>query len=834
MTAVHGTGDSEAAPDGAQAPVAQDAILSRAAGVQLIGEMSGSGYRIPPSLVRRGDGQTLQLTSLLYAVLRAVDGRRDAARVAEAVSRATGRTVSADNVLRLVAEKLRPLGLLTKADGSQPEVRRSSPLLALRFRLAVTDPVRTRRLTAPFAGLFSPLVAVPMLAAFAVVCWWVFFNKGLASATYQAFNHPGLLILVFVVTVLSAGFHEFGHAAAARRGGATPGVMGAGVYLMWPAFYTDVTDAYRLGRGGRVRTDLGGLYFNAIVAVVISGAWVVTRYDALLLVVATQIIQMVRQLTPLVRFDGYHVLADVTGVPDLFHRIKPTLLGALPWRWSDPGARLLKPWARAVVTLWVVVVVPTLLFTAFAMVIAMPHVLATAGDKLAREQDMFAAAWQHGDATQLAARMLTMGAVALPIGGTFLILARILRRVVRGVWRGTAGRPIRRTVAAVTAGAVAAGLAYAWWPRPDTYRPIEPWDSGTVMDTVAAARPASGITGSATEPLEQGTRGTIRTVLDTSQPLPTQAHPRLALVLVPASRQEQPPTAASQGTTAADAQRQGWVFPFDKPLAPGPGDNQALAVNTTNGTVDYEVAFALVWVDGGTAALNRNEAYAFASCVHCASVAVAFQVVLVVGHNHVAAPQNLAGALNYQCVHCLTYALAQQLFVTLRSPLSADARSQLDAVWKQIAAFGDQIGSGKVSLDTIQSRLDGYAQQVKGIIETDEPGTFLPPAATATATASSSSVSPFATPSATGISPGLLAPSSSASADQPSTTGPSRSTAPSASATSSSAPSPSATSSPSPSPSATSSPTAGTSGTTSPSPSTQPSPTPATSPSPTG
>ena len=112
--------------------------------------------------------------------------------------------------------------------------------------------------------------------------------------------------------------------------------MGAGLYLVWPAFYTDVTDSYRLGRAGRVRTDLGGLYFNAIVAVGIAGIWWATGYDALLLVVATQILQMVRQLTPLVRFDGYHVLADVTGVPDLFHRIKPTLLGVLPWRWRHP------------------------------------------------------------------------------------------------------------------------------------------------------------------------------------------------------------------------------------------------------------------------------------------------------------------------------------------------------------------------------------------------------------------------------------------------------------------------------------------------------------------
>ena len=83
---------------------------------------------------------------------------------------------------------------------------------------------------------------------------------------------------------------------------------------------------------------------------------------------------------------------------------------------------------------------------------------------------------------------------------------------------------------------------------------------------------------------------------------------------------------------------QPWVFPFDKPLAPGEGDNQALAVNTTDSTVSYDMAFALVWVEDDSAALNTNEAYAFASCTNCAAVAVGFQVVLVAGDNHVAAP----------------------------------------------------------------------------------------------------------------------------------------------------------------------------------------------------
>ncbi len=301
--------------------------------LQLLGAMVGSGYRTPPSLVRRGDGQTLQLTPLLYRVLDAIDGRRTCAEIATVVSQAMRRSVSEDMVATLVDQHLRPMGLLKLADGSEPPLKRSNPLLALKLKFAVTNPRATRRLTDPFRFLFRPALVGIVVLGFLAITWWVFFDQGLAPAAYDAFQRPHLLLLVFVVTVLSGGFHEFGHAAAARYGGADPGVIGAGIYLVWPAFYTDVTDSYRLGRRGRIRTDLGGLYFNAIVVVLTFAWWYTTQWDALLLLVATQIMQMVQQLMPLLRFDGYHLLADLTGVPDLYHRISPTLLGLLPHRW---------------------------------------------------------------------------------------------------------------------------------------------------------------------------------------------------------------------------------------------------------------------------------------------------------------------------------------------------------------------------------------------------------------------------------------------------------------------------------------------------------------------
>jgi putative peptide zinc metalloprotease protein len=173
--------------------------------------------------VRRGDGQVLQLTPLLYQLLEAVDGARDLAQLAARVSEVSGRQLLADDVELLVEQKLRPLGLVLRRDGTHPTVKRSNPLLALKPRFVVSRPEMTRKVTAPFVPLFNPVLVAVATLGFAAVASWVLFVKGLASAAYDALMSPGLLLAVFAITVVSAGFHEFGHAAALRRGGGTPG-----------------------------------------------------------------------------------------------------------------------------------------------------------------------------------------------------------------------------------------------------------------------------------------------------------------------------------------------------------------------------------------------------------------------------------------------------------------------------------------------------------------------------------------------------------------------------------------------------------------------------------
>ena len=114
------------------------------------------------------------------------------------------------------------------------------------------------------APLFWPPVVLAALVALVVADVALVVGGGFWEAVGQVFATPTTALLIYGLLIASAVIHELGHAAACRYGGAEPGEIGVGIYIVFPAFYTDVTDSYRLGRGGRVRTDLGGLYFNVL------------------------------------------------------------------------------------------------------------------------------------------------------------------------------------------------------------------------------------------------------------------------------------------------------------------------------------------------------------------------------------------------------------------------------------------------------------------------------------------------------------------------------------------------------------------------------------------
>ena len=429
-------GDQEAA---APRWPSRDEPLRLASGVRLLGPYAGSGLRGEHFLVERGDGQVVHLSRLLHLVVSEADGRRSGPEVAERVSARYGRQLTADGLDYLVERKLGPAGLVAPVGAETPPPI-ADPLLSLRLRRTLLP----ARATGWVADLLAPLYTLPvvaiLVACFVAVEIAVLPSGRILPAIQQVLVTPGALVGVLGLLLLSAVLHEFGHAAACAYSGARPGRIGVGLYLVMPAFYTDVTSAYRLDRAGRLRTDLGGLYFNAIVVFGLAVAYLAVPAPALLVAIALVNLEMLQQLLPVVRLDGYFILTDLIGVPDLFGRIGPVLSSLPPGRPTHPRAAQLRPYARAVVTGWVLVVVPLLVGGLVLLTVRLPVLLDTTWHAIDTNWVGLQAARRSGSPSGVLLAAVAIVLLVLPVAGLVLLYQNLARTGLRAARRLVAGR----------------------------------------------------------------------------------------------------------------------------------------------------------------------------------------------------------------------------------------------------------------------------------------------------------------------------------------------------------------------------------------------------------
>jgi putative peptide zinc metalloprotease protein len=453
-------GTALAPPPAASAP-GPAAAPRLAAGVELLGEYKDSGYSQPPSLVRRADGQVIQMSRLLYLVTCRIDGCRDPETIAELVSGDLGRSLTAGQVRHLITAKLAPLGIVA-AEGAPAAAPRANPLLALRARGTLLPARAVNAVGTLLRPLFRPPVVAAVIAGVLAVDYWLFAVHGLGGGLRQVLRDPADLLIVVGLSVVSGAFHECGHAAGCRYGGARPGVIGVGIYLVWPAFFTNTTDAYRLSRAGRLRADLGGLYFNAVFMLALAGLYAATSDEILLLVIAVTHLEMLEQLLPFVRFDGYFILSDLTGVPDLFARVAPILRSVISSGCRDPRVTGLRRGTRIVVTGWVLCVVPWLIFMLGGLMLRLPQTDRALWRSASQQAHLMAGAVAGHRYALAALDAIGVALLALSLAGSLYIVIRLARRVATAVLRWSAGRPARRRRAAAAALAVMAALAAFW------------------------------------------------------------------------------------------------------------------------------------------------------------------------------------------------------------------------------------------------------------------------------------------------------------------------------------------------------------------------------------
>ncbi|MEW2472149.1 hypothetical protein AB0919_45435, partial [Streptomyces sp. NPDC046994] len=273
-------------------------------------------------------------------------------------------------------------------------------------------------------------------------------------------------------------------------------------------------------------------------------------------------------LMPLVRLDGYYILGDLAGVPDLFGKVKPILMGLLPGRRREAAAVLgLKRSARIVVTVWVAVMVPLLLAEVGYVLWNLPRLLVTAGRALAVQVSGTLEAFASLQVWAGLVGVLGTLMLLCPMAGGCYLAGRIVVRVWRAGVRATEGRPVMRLAVAGAVVAVCAVLGMAW-VRGLTPKPLPA--AAPVTPVLQPGVPA---------PHPQPTTST-------TSPSPTPSHPARQPALPPSRQPAVTSPAASSAVPASSSPATASPTPDASPTRtrPAPDPSGGSPTPTTTGT----------------------------------------------------------------------------------------------------------------------------------------------------------------------------------------------------------------------------------------------------------
>lgn len=287
------------------------------------------------------------LPLLQYQVLDALDGQRSLNDIHSLVkSTANSSTISAAEVFQLIVDlaskrliwSQRPGtadSLLTQTDDEGWRRFWSAIRNPLFIRLPGLHPGQALTVAANHVGWIysAPVVAV---AVTGILGSWLFLllhlNLFLSefAGVSALWTGEGLWTLWIVVGLLKV-VHELSHGLACERFGAQCQSIGLAFLFFSPCMYCDVSDAWMLERKShRIAVSLAGVYVELFISAIGFWCW---RFSgpglfhqvSLQVFLAGSIATLIFNANPLLRFDGYYVLADLLETPNLYQRSRQTI-----------------------------------------------------------------------------------------------------------------------------------------------------------------------------------------------------------------------------------------------------------------------------------------------------------------------------------------------------------------------------------------------------------------------------------------------------------------------------------------------------------------------------
>jgi putative peptide zinc metalloprotease protein len=170
------------------------------------------------------------------------------------------------------------------------------------------------------SGLGVMLAAVLLVATHFDTFW-----QQLPS--FQEFFHYRNLLSLWLALGIVKVLHELGHGLACKAFGGEVHDMGLLLLCLMPCLYLNVTEAWTLpDKWKRILIGLAGVYVELLIAALATFVWWNTPHQPFLhnlclsLMVVCSVNTLLFNGNPLLRYDGYYVLADWLEVPNLRER----------------------------------------------------------------------------------------------------------------------------------------------------------------------------------------------------------------------------------------------------------------------------------------------------------------------------------------------------------------------------------------------------------------------------------------------------------------------------------------------------------------------------------
>lgn len=263
-----------------------------------------------------------EISEGIYQLIELIDGKRTLSEVASEYSTARNKMYSPKDVYAIIHSFLVPYGII-ETTTSDNNAQTSSSYLYFRYPIIRENVVHV--ISHVLKVFYYPKILI-FFIFFSILffCYFYFLLFQAIDFTIYDISFRDTIIALIIWGILGV-FHELGHASACAHYGASPGDIGIGLYLRYPVFYSNVTDAWKLPRRQRAMVDFGGIYFQLIFVPILFILYLTTSNGVFLYVILFNYGSALFNLNPIFRFDGYWLFSDIAGVPNLRKRSLETL-----------------------------------------------------------------------------------------------------------------------------------------------------------------------------------------------------------------------------------------------------------------------------------------------------------------------------------------------------------------------------------------------------------------------------------------------------------------------------------------------------------------------------